>query len=48
LLRNASFWEKSEGLGRERERGENNGEYNGHLRLPPPACAKQPLAHALH
>ena len=39
----------SEGERREErgERRENNGEFNGHLRLPPPACAKQPLAHAL-
>ena len=52
LLRNASFWEKSKGLGREKkkreEERENNGVNNGHLRLPPPACASQPLAHALH
>ena len=27
---------------------QNNGFNNGHLRLPPPACASQPLAHALH
>jgi hypothetical protein len=33
---------------RTHSRDQNNGEYNGHLRLPPPACASQPLAHALH